>query len=258
EEEDRESALVSYGSFVEFDAWIRREGGFGKLLSTIMQSNTQEHVGGLEPEEVEEMSNWLVPVIPHDASVNLFARPLDSVPDPDELSEGSIFDSKGELKISVGLWHLERRVEFVIPRSDNSRITFKCRYHNQCPFLLRASQQGGFWFVRKFDAIHTCAQNLVNIGVRKVNARVIAAYISRKIREDGEVLKPRSIMADLQREYGVHVTYSVAMRARNRAIEMIYGGHEESFQLLPSYLHMLRMSNPGSMTDLDIGSIGYS
>ncbi|XP_057807889.1 uncharacterized protein LOC131022422 [Salvia miltiorrhiza] len=36
------------------------------------------------------------------------------------------------------------------------------------------------------------------------------------------------------------------------AVEMIYGGHEESYGLLPGYLHMLRMCNPGSLTDLEV------
>ncbi|XP_057771055.1 uncharacterized protein LOC130990840 [Salvia miltiorrhiza] len=36
------------------------------------------------------------------------------------------------------------------------------------------------------------------------------------------------------------------------AVEMIYCGHEESYGLLPCYLHMLRMCNPGSVTDLEV------
>ncbi|XP_057779918.1 uncharacterized protein LOC130998521 [Salvia miltiorrhiza] len=36
------------------------------------------------------------------------------------------------------------------------------------------------------------------------------------------------------------------------AVEIIYGGHEESYGLLPGYLHMLRMCNPGSVTDLEV------
>ncbi|XP_057768223.1 uncharacterized protein LOC130988418 [Salvia miltiorrhiza] len=252
EAEERESARVDYGTFAEHIAWIRREGGIGQLMSMIMQTNPQRLEEELGPEQTAEMSNWLVPVVPKDFSVNLFAGKLDNIPDPDELSEGSIFESKEELKLAVGLWHLERRAEFVIPRSDLDRITFKCRYRTQCPFLLRATQHGDFWMVRKFGPAHTCTDNLVNIGVRKVPARVIAAYIAKKMREDGDIVKPRSIVVDLQREYGVQTSYSVEIRPRNMAVEMIYGGHKESYGLLPGYLHMLRMCNPGSVTDLEV------
>ncbi|KAL6578755.1 hypothetical protein OROMI_008971 [Orobanche minor] len=66
----------------------------------------------------------------------------------------------------------------------------------------------------------------------------------------------RDIMDDVLREYGIEASYSVAMRARNWAIELIYGGHEASFQMLPQYLHMLPETNPGTVTDLDIGPDG--
>ncbi|KAH6755029.1 hypothetical protein C2S53_018794 [Perilla frutescens var. hirtella] len=44
--------------------------------------------------------------------------------------------------------------------------------------------------------------------------------------------------------FGIRTSYSVALRARNAAIEMIYGGHEDSFKILPSYLYMLEQTNP--------------
>ncbi|XP_057802661.1 uncharacterized protein LOC131017932 [Salvia miltiorrhiza] len=110
--------------------------------------------------------------------------------------------------------------------------------------------------IRKFGPAHTCIGELVNTGVRKVHAHVIAAHLAKKMCEDGEIVKPRSIISDLQREHGVKVSYGVALRARNLAVEMIYGGHKESYSLLPGYLHMLRMCNPGSLTDLDIDAEG--
>ncbi|KAL6573347.1 hypothetical protein OROHE_001806 [Orobanche hederae] len=225
EEEERDSALVSYGTFVEFDAWIRQEGGFRKLISTIMKADAQGLPNGVAVEEAGDLNNWLVPVIPPDASVNLFASHLDSVPDPDELSDEAVFTTKNDLKTAVGMWHLERGVEYCIPRSDTTRITFKCRYEKQCPFLLRASGTKGIWCVTKFNAVHTCVENIVNTDVRKVKARVLATRIARKIREDGIVIVPRDIMADVLAEYGVEASYSVALRARNWAIELIYGGH---------------------------------
>ncbi|KAL6567832.1 hypothetical protein OROGR_001500 [Orobanche gracilis] len=256
EEEERDSVLVSYGTFVEFDAWIRQEGGFRKLISTIMKADAQGLPNGVTVEEAGDLNNWLVPVIPPVASVNLFASPLDLVPDPDELSDEAVFTTQNDLKTAVGMWHLERGVEYCIPRSDTTRITFKCRYEKQCPFLLRASGTKGIWCVTKFNAVHTCVDNIVNTDVRKVKARVLATRIARKMREDGIVIVPRDIMADVLAEYGVEASYSVALRARNWAIELIYGGHQESFQLLPGYLHMLRETNLGTLTDLDIGPDG--
>ncbi|XP_057779840.1 uncharacterized protein LOC130998443 [Salvia miltiorrhiza] len=251
EAEERESARVDYGTFAEHIAWIRREGGIGELMAMIMQTNPRGLSEDLGPEASQELRNWLVPVIPEDFTENLFAGRLADIPNPDELTEGSIFESKELLKLAVGLWHLEHRAEFIIPRSDLDMITFKCKYRNRCPFQLRATQQGSFWF-----HAHTCIGDMVNTGVQKFHARVIAAHIAKKMREDGEIVKPRTIMADLHREYGVKISYSVTIRARNGAVEMIYGGHKESYSLLPAYLHMLRTCNPGSLTDLEIDASG--
>ncbi|XP_057770877.1 uncharacterized protein LOC130990672 [Salvia miltiorrhiza] len=239
EADERESARVDYGIFAEHTAWICRESGIGELMAMIMQTNLRGLSEDLGQEASQKLRNWLVPVIPEDFTENLFAGRLADIPNPDELTEGLIFESKELLKLAIGLWHLERRAEFIIPRSDLDRITFKCKYRNRCPFQLRATQQGSFWFIRKFRPAHTCIGDMVNTGVRKFHARVIAAHIAKKMSEDGEIVKPRTIMADLQREYGVNISYSVAIRARNGAVEMIYGGTKNR-----------------SLTDLEIDASG--
>lgn len=45
----------------------------------------------------------------------------------------------------------------------------------------------------------------------------------KKILDDDEIPKPKSIIAELRREFGVIIKYNVMMQALNIRIEMIHG-----------------------------------
>ncbi|XP_057779740.1 uncharacterized protein LOC130998330 [Salvia miltiorrhiza] len=60
----------------------------------------------------------------------------------------------------------------------------------------------------------------------------------------------------MQRLFGIEINYSLALRARNIAIEITYGDFGNSYQMLPSYLCMLRMSNPDTLYDLEMKADG--
>ncbi|KAH6775228.1 hypothetical protein C2S52_012789 [Perilla frutescens var. hirtella] len=70
------------------------------------------------------------------------------------------------------------------------------------------------------------------------------------------IMKLNEMRTEMQQEFGIRISYSVALRARNAAIEMIYSGHEDSFKMLHSYMYLLQKSNPGTVTDLEVGHNG--
>ena len=55
--------------------------------------------------------------------------------------------------------------------------------------------------------------------------------------------------ADVQREYGVAVSYKMAWHGRRKAVEDVYGGWEENFQQLPRYLAAVVVANPGTIVE---------
>ncbi|XP_057803139.1 uncharacterized protein LOC131018434 [Salvia miltiorrhiza] len=139
----------------------------------------------------------------------------------------------------------EQGNEFSVTKSDSRRIYFKCKHSDTCPFKLHASSQdGAIWGVYKFTNEHSCDGELGRVARIKAPAKVIAAYLAQKIHDDCEILKPKAIQLELRHEFGVQIKYDVALRARNRATEMVYGRHDQSFEMLPKYLYMLRQSNP--------------
>ncbi|XP_057803157.1 uncharacterized protein LOC131018454 [Salvia miltiorrhiza] len=172
------------------------------------------------------------------------------------LSVGALFRSKDDLAIAVGLYHMENHVEYAVHRSSTTRLWFVCKHGNGCPFMLRAVQSASIWRVIKVVMDHTCHTDLNRTAPRQIPARVVGRYFARKLVGEGVVLKPKEMISEMQRLFGIEINYSFALRARNIAIEMTYGDFGNSYQMLPSYLYMLRMSNPGTLYDLEMKDDG--
>ena len=61
---------------------------------------------------------------------------------------------------------------------------------------------------------------------------------------------PRDIIADMKSMYGIQLLYSKAHTSLQYALELTYGTHEESFQLLPSFAYVLEELNNGTIMDI--------
>ncbi|KAL5567471.1 hypothetical protein UlMin_024046 [Ulmus minor] len=60
-------------------------------------------------------------------------------------------------------------------------------------------------------------------------------------------------MDDMKQKFGVDISYSVAWRGRECAYDNLrLGTPEQSYKLLPGYLHMLMDTNPGSVVNLEV------
>ncbi|XP_057808460.1 uncharacterized protein LOC131022936 [Salvia miltiorrhiza] len=202
-----------------------------------------------------EARDWGIPVLDFDDAPALGWEDS-NVLESGILSVGALFRSKDDLAIAVGLYHMENHVEYAVERSSTTRLWFVCKHGNDCPFMLRAVQCASIWRVIKVVMDHTCHTDLNRTAPRQIPARVVGIYFTRKLVGEGVVLKPKEMMSEMQRLFGIEINYSFALRARNITIEMTYGDFGNSYQMLPSYLYMLRMSNPGTLYDLEMKDDG--
>ncbi|XP_071700443.1 uncharacterized protein [Rutidosis leptorrhynchoides] len=62
--------------------------------------------------------------------------------------------------------------------------------------------------------------------------------------------KANDIRADIGSRFGVSISYNQAWRAKCHTLQMLRGSSEESYQMLPIYLHNIKIHNPGSVTNL--------
>ena len=69
---------------------------------------------------------------------------------------------------------------------------------------------------------------------RQASSALITEFIMDRVRQNVN-LKPKEIMNDYQMEFGATISYMKAYIAREMALNMIRGSHENSFQQLPLY-----------------------
>ena len=61
---------------------------------------------------------------------------------------------------------------------------------------------------------------------------------------------PKEIQSYMRTEVGVNISYRKAWRAKECAIQSLYGTDDESYASLAKYKYMLEQKNPGSLIDL--------
>ncbi|KAL3652369.1 hypothetical protein CASFOL_002050 [Castilleja foliolosa] len=168
-----------------------------------------------------------------------------------ELVKGAIVGSKFELELKVGFYHLNKRLEYRTPRSSKTRLEVVCRYKQRgCNFLFRAHEiPGGNWKISKFVAPHTCKIDFNVCGARQVPSKVIAAFFAPKLVLEGRLFRPKEIMFDIEKKYGMNITYDKALKTYHMGYSFIYGEHSKSWQLMPGYFHLLAKENPGTYTN---------
>ena len=111
--------------------------------------------------------------------------------------------------------------------------------------------EGTYFQVRSFISEHSCSLEEVHRHHRQASAAIIGEIITPRLqREDGCLMKPKDIITDMKTMYGIQVIYSKAHQALHYALSLTYGGHKETFQLLPYFGYVLEQHNPGTITDL--------
>ena len=103
--------------------------------------------------------------------------------------------------------------------------------------------------IRRYYHIHTCSLNY-NLGDHhQASSNVIGDVIKSKFLSIRTVYSPRDIIRDMTNNHRISLTYDKAWRLRERALEMGRRKPEESYTNLPMYLHRLKVTNLGSLTD---------
>ncbi|KAK2655115.1 hypothetical protein Ddye_008167 [Dipteronia dyeriana] len=167
---------------------------------------------------------------------------------------GEVFPSKKQLQLQLGSYCLANRFQIRVFKSDTARYQVRCIVED-CSWKMCAArvQHSDYFQIRKFYNHHTCSTEARFPHQRHVSARVIEENIKDKF-HDHRLYKPKEIVHDMQKEFGISCNYHKGYRARHIALEEIQGTLAESYSILPSYLYMLEQTNPGTITDFHTDS----
>lgn len=86
--------------------------------------------------------------------------------------------------------------------------------------------------------------------MKKATSRVIAAVYKSEYGQPAKGPKPIDLQQLILEELRVSTTYSKCWRAREKTVEEDQGLEEETFSKLHEYLHLLKLANPGTITDI--------
>ncbi|CAA6662943.1 unnamed protein product [Spirodela intermedia] len=206
DQEDVESGAASIGFSVSEVPTLETE-----LISTANE-DIRDSVIPLPGQS--RLASWCGPTTSATSSrgIMMFLR------DSESLSVGQEYEDVQTFRNALTSVAIAANFELHMIRSDQRRVTARCAGEG-CRWRVHASKlpQVNTFRVRTLMPDHTCVRS-ENVGHRQATAKWIANCIRDRLRENRNY-KPREILNDIHREYGVVVTYKRAFLGREKALE---------------------------------------
>ncbi|XP_070040240.1 uncharacterized protein [Nicotiana tomentosiformis] len=171
----------------------------------------------------------------------------------DEIKVRSIFDKKKSIINYFSNIAIKRYFEFKVVRSSSTRYSLKCN-DDRCGWCVRAfrNKDSTLFKIVKTEKNHDCSGNIMKADQRHATSKLINGYIIDNLRDPRFEVTPAFIMAKMQKLHGLDIGYHKAWHAIQRASTLIRGTREENYELLSSYLYMMKSKNPGTYTNIKI------
>ncbi|XP_062094047.1 uncharacterized protein LOC133800091 [Humulus lupulus] len=87
-------------------------------------------------------------------------------------------------------------------------------------------------------------------GHRQAKSIVIGELTKNMYKSIKRNYTPNDIMNDMNDNFGVTMGYTEAWRSREKALHLVRGNPDDSYQKFPMYLYMLKQENPGTIAHL--------
>ncbi|KAL5707153.1 hypothetical protein ACHQM5_025238 [Ranunculus cassubicifolius] len=144
---------------------------------------------------------------------------------------------------------IAQHFELRLIKSDLIRYFARCASEG-CPWRIRPVKLPNVptFAVRSIDGTHTCGKKAQN-GHQQASIDWIVSFIEERLR-DNVNYKPKDILEDIRKQYGITIPYKQAWRAKERGLAAIYGSSEEGYSLLPAYCEQILRTNPGSIAQV--------
>ncbi|KAL5582870.1 hypothetical protein UlMin_015312 [Ulmus minor] len=149
------------------------------------------------------------------------------------------------------------KYEFKVHKSSQSLLVVRCM-DNTCSWRVQGMrvQNTECWMVTKFVKEHSYAVDYKREVHRQATSWVIGDCLKNRYIAPSLTFKPKDIVDDVRERFGVQISYNKARRAHEAAYDTLQGTPEESYSILPGFLHVLVECNLGTTTDLVVTTEG--
>ncbi|KAL5578710.1 hypothetical protein UlMin_011152 [Ulmus minor] len=171
-----------------------------------------------------------------------------------EIEEHHIFRSKKELMTCLSITSMREKFQYKVFKYKPTFVVVHC-VHTSCSWRVRVKKlvESEYWMVTKYEKKHTCPTDFKPVRRRQATSWVVGECVKRRLINPGRVYRPQDVMDDMKHKFEVDISYYVAWRGREYAYDNLHlGTPEQSYKLLPGYLHMLIDTNPGSVVNLEV------
>ncbi|XP_020962033.1 uncharacterized protein LOC107606048 [Arachis ipaensis] len=169
-----------------------------------------------------------------------------------EFQVGQQFQDKDEALLSVKTYSIRRGVQYKVVESDHRRYVGKCsEFGNGCTWLIRLSlrKRKGIWEVKRYNGPHTCLATSISSDHRSLDHSVISAFIMPMVRADASV-SIKVLLNATAAHFGFRPTYRRVWMAKQKAVGLIYGDWDESYNELPRWVLGVQLTMPGTVAVL--------
>jgi len=177
-----------------------------------------------------------------------------SFDDSMEIAIGQEFASKNEVKNLLIKASLKACFDYKIVKSTTKVFAVKCAV-SDCKWALRAARinNSDNFSLRTYYNSHTCSSSSIDKKNRQATSEFVANMLRKEFPGQIDTPAPTQVM-NMMKNHGVTVSYFKAWKGKQIAANDIRGAPELSFGMLPSYLYMLKVMNPGTVTHLVVES----
>nr|KYP54142.1 hypothetical protein KK1_000316 [Cajanus cajan] len=156
--------------------------------------------------------------------------------------------------MAVKHYSMNAHQTFVVVESGQRVFSVKCPNSNEgCPWKLRAimsSKLNNKWVIKKWGGTHTCINPMLSQDHNKLDSEFICCCILGMVREDASI-SISLIQERISGQFNYKVSYRKAWKAKQKAIERVYGDWSDSYDLLPRWLDRMVECCPGSVYKLE-------
>ncbi|KAK3229997.1 hypothetical protein Dsin_001878 [Dipteronia sinensis] len=219
---------------------------------------TSEVHHNVSADDSDNATTWVIPGV--DSYSFVIGRSSTLVAEETRIMiyKGQFFLTKKDLNRLVGLFTMRQNFEWKVKRYNKTKLHLVCLIGN-CTWKLRAVRrdEGTYFQVRSFVNEHSCPLEEIHRRHRQASAVIIREVVAPRLQQqDGCLMRPKDIIANMKTMYGIQIMYSKAHQALHYTLLLTYGTHEETFQLLPLFGYVLEQQNPGIITDLQCADDG--
>lgn len=164
-------------------------------------------------------------------------------------TDGSSYASWDELRQALNDWAIKVKFAYKVAKKEPTRATYCCRNEN-CSWKCRVRKDStGLLLLTIAESQHSC----VGAALGQRRAASNHTWLDDAVSKHLHVTKattPKAIVDCVRIHYSEEISYKVAQNTRLRLLSGDLGNQRYSFQLLPSYMRLLELAQPGVYTDI--------